>query len=54
VAEMFGRKDKSMKKHIKARKVTSKISYGILGLITINYLINIATVINERINFQES
>jgi hypothetical protein len=50
VAEMFGRKDKTMKKHIKIRKVTSKISYAVVGLIAINYLIYIADFANNRIN----
>jgi hypothetical protein len=41
VAEMFGRKDKSMQMHIRRRKMTSKISYVILGIIAINFLIYI-------------
>jgi hypothetical protein len=54
VAEMFGRKDKSMKKHIKVRKVTSKISYVVIGLIAINYLVSIGNLINLRINFKNN
>jgi hypothetical protein len=51
---MFGRKDKTMEKHIRVRKVTSKISYVVLGIIAINYLISIANVVNSRINGKES
>jgi hypothetical protein len=54
VAEMFGRKDKSMRNHIKIRKVTSKISYVVIGLIAINYLVSLANVISKRINGQLS
>jgi hypothetical protein len=39
-----------MEKHIRVRKVTSKISYVVLGIIAINYLISIANVVNSRIN----
>ena len=54
VAEMFGRKDKTMHNHIKVRKVTSKISYVVIGLIAINYLLHIAMWIYWRINGQFS
>ena len=54
VAEMFGRKDKTMHNHIKIRKVTGKISYVVIGLIAINYLIDIANWIYWRINGQFS
>ena len=54
VAEMFGRKDKTMQNHIKIRKVTSKISYVVIGLIAINYPLNIANWIYWRINGQIS
>jgi hypothetical protein len=54
VAEMFGRKNKTMQNHIKVRKVTGKISYVVIGLIAINYLLSIANVINYRINGQFS
>jgi hypothetical protein len=54
VAEMFGRKDKTMDKHIQARKVTSKISYVVIVFITINYLIYISNWINWRINSEYS
>ena len=42
VAEMFGREDKTMEMHIKVRKLTSKVSYLIIGLIALNYLLNIS------------
>ena len=54
VAEMFGRKDKTMQNHIKVRKVTSKISYVVIGLIAINYLFAIANSISDIINGQFS
>jgi hypothetical protein len=51
VAEMFGRKDKSLKKHEEVRKVTKKISYIGVGVIVLNYLLFIANhAIYYRIN----
>jgi hypothetical protein len=38
VAEMLGRKDKSNEMHIKARKITSKISMAVAAVIFSNYL----------------
>jgi hypothetical protein len=42
VAEMFGRKIKTIEEHIRIRKITSKISYVGVAAITINFLIAIA------------
>jgi hypothetical protein len=35
---MLGRKDKSNEMHIKARKITSKISMAVAAVIFLNYL----------------
>ena len=47
VAEMFGREDKSMEKHISIRNVTRKISYAGIMVIIFNYLINIGMWISR-------
>jgi hypothetical protein len=39
VAEMLGRIDKSNEAHVKARLITSKISYAGIAAIIINYLV---------------
>jgi hypothetical protein len=54
VAEMFGRQDKTMEKHIRVRKVTGKISYAVIGLIATNYLVFIANLIYLRVTDQLS
>jgi hypothetical protein len=43
VAEMFGRKDKTMSKHEENRGITRKISYVGVAIITLNFLIYIFT-----------
>jgi hypothetical protein len=48
VAEMFGREDKSLAKHEKNRKITQKISYVGVAIITINYLIEITNYVIYR------
>ena len=50
VAEMFRREDKTLKKHVSVRKVTSKISYVAVGLMCINYLINIGNSVSQRVD----
>jgi hypothetical protein len=40
VAEMFGREDKSIQMHEYARKITSKICYTGIAVISLNYIIN--------------
>jgi hypothetical protein len=47
---MFGREDKTIQKHIQARKVTRKISYAGITVIVLNYLINITYWISVRAN----
>jgi hypothetical protein len=43
-----------MKNHLKIRKVTSKISYVVIGLIVINYLIHTSYMIRFRVNGEYS
>jgi hypothetical protein len=50
VAEMFGRDDKTMEKHIQIRKITQKISYVCIAIIVLNFLIDIIMWINWRIS----
>jgi len=47
---MFGRDDQTYATHIRIRKITKKISYACLALITTNYLVFIADEIYNRIN----
>ena len=47
---MFGRDDQTYATHIRIRKITKKISYACLALITTNYLVSIAHEIYYRIN----
>jgi hypothetical protein len=48
VAEMFGREDKSLAKHETNRRITQKISYVGVAIITINYLIEITNYVIYR------
>ena len=48
VAEMFGREDKTLAKHEKNRAITRKISYVIVAVITLNYLIEMANYVIYR------
>ena len=41
-----------MEEHVRIRKITGKISYVVVGLIALNYLVNIATWISYRVNGQ--
>ena len=43
-AEMFARKDKSPAKHKKIKNITQKVSYVVVAVIVINYVISIGNI----------